>query len=288
VTVAPSRRPASPLRVRLLRPRDREGALVWLGRDARANLLLIDAVRQIGRSPVPGEARAEVVVAHRGGELVGVAALQPILAAAAGDDVFEAFLPYVRTLGAGLVKTAEPEAARLWAALAAAGRRALLDRFESGYAVGAGEGRFVEPPPGARVRPAEPRDLSDLVEAARASLREESRPDPFEGDPVGFRRWVAGRVGRATVVEWEGRPAFVAYADIQSSYGWLVQGVYTWPRRRRLGLAAAGMSALCRRAFAAGAEHVQLAVVEGNAAAEGLYERLGFRRFARLRTVLFA
>jgi RimJ/RimL family protein N-acetyltransferase len=32
---------------------------------------------------------------------------------------------------------------------------------------------------------------------------------------------------------------------------------------------------------------VQLAVVEGNAAAERLYEGLGFRPFARLRTILF-
>jgi ribosomal protein S18 acetylase RimI-like enzyme len=44
---------------------------------------------------------------------------------------------------------------------------------------------------------------------------------------------------------------------------------------------------ICRRAFAAGAEHVQLAVVDGNAAAIALYEQLGFVRFARLRTVLF-
>jgi hypothetical protein len=33
---------------------------------------------------------------------------------------------------------------------------------------------------------------------------------------------------------------------------------------------------------------VQLAVVEGNAPAERLYETLGFQPFARLRTVLFA
>jgi predicted GNAT family acetyltransferase len=52
-------------------------------------------------------------------------------------------------------------------------------------------------------------------------------------------------------------------------------------------LAAAGVSVLCRRAFAAAADHVQLSVVQGNAAAEGLYERLGFRPFARLRTILF-
>jgi RimJ/RimL family protein N-acetyltransferase len=33
---------------------------------------------------------------------------------------------------------------------------------------------------------------------------------------------------------------------------------------------------------------VQLAVIEGNEPAERLYERLGFRRFARLRTLLFS
>jgi hypothetical protein len=33
---------------------------------------------------------------------------------------------------------------------------------------------------------------------------------------------------------------------------------------------------------------VQLAVVEGNAAGERLYERIGFKPFARLRTILFS
>jgi predicted GNAT family acetyltransferase len=79
------------------------------------------------------------------------------------------------------------------------------------------------------------------------------------------------------VVEWEGALRFVGYADVQRSEGWLLQGVYTWPEARRRG-----------RAAAAGASHVQLAVVEGNAPAEKLYEKLGFRPFARLRTVLFA
>ena len=32
---------------------------------------------------------------------------------------------------------------------------------------------------------------------------------------------------------------------------------------------------------------MQLAVVEGNSAATGLYEGLGFRPFCRLRTILF-
>jgi len=80
----------------------------------------------------------------------------------------------------------------------------------------------------------------------------------------------------------------VGYADVRCPRGWLLQGVFTWPELRRHGLAAAGVSELCRRAFGSGAAHVQLAVIEGNRPAEKLYERLGFRRFARLRTLLFS
>ena len=47
------------------------------------------------------------------------------------------------------------------------------------------------------------------------------------------------------------------------------------------------MSALMREAFEAGADHVQLAVVDGNRAAEALYRGLGFAPFDLLRTILF-
>jgi ribosomal protein S18 acetylase RimI-like enzyme len=47
------------------------------------------------------------------------------------------------------------------------------------------------------------------------------------------------------------------------------------------------MSGLVQEAFAAGAAHVQLAVVAGNAEASRLYEGLGFEPFGELRTVLF-
>jgi predicted GNAT family acetyltransferase len=89
------------------------------------------------------------------------------------------------------------------------------------------------------------------------------------------------------VIESEGRIVFVGYADVRRPDGWLIQGVYTWPEWRKRGFATAGMSDLCREAFEAGADHVQLAVVEGNVAGERLYERLGFRPFGTLRTILF-
>jgi predicted GNAT family acetyltransferase len=98
---------------------------------------------------------------------------------------------------------------------------------------------------------------------------------------------VLGRAPRARVVECKGRIVFVGYADVQRPEGWLLQGIYTWPEARVRGFATVGVSDLCREAFAAGADHVQLAVVEGNAPGIRLYESLGFKPFGRLRTILF-
>jgi RimJ/RimL family protein N-acetyltransferase len=277
------------LNVRPLRVRDRHTALRYLDRAARLNLSLIDLVLRLGTPSRRGEGRAELLAAYRGRELMGVAALHPsmTLDATVGREALEAFFPYLAGVGSGLVKSSEEVVDPLWEWLRSLGRRALLDRIETGYTLEARHARLVDAGRGVRVREARNRDLDLLVDAARASLREEGRPDPFEGDPVGFRRWVRGRVPRATVAEAEKAVRFVGYADVQSERGWLLQGIYTWPRYRRRGLAAAGVSALCQNAFAAAADHVQLSVVEGNTAAEGLYERLGFRRFARLRTILF-
>ena len=47
------------------------------------------------------------------------------------------------------------------------------------------------------------------------------------------------------------------------------------------------MDSVIREAFASGAGHVQLAVVEGNERAMALYRHLGFESFAELRTILF-
>jgi len=277
------------LTVRPLRVRDRGAALRHLDRAARLNLSLIDLVLRLGTPSRRGEGRAELLAAYRGRELVGVAALHPsmTLDATVGREALEAFFPYLAGVGSGLVKSSEEVVDPLWEWLRSHGRHALLDRIETGYTLEARHARLVDAGGGIRVRGARARDLDLLVDAARASLREESRPDPFEGDPVGFRRWVRGRVPRATVAEAEKAVRFVGYADVQCERGWLLQGIYTWPRYRRRGLAAAGVSVLCRNAFTAAADHVQLSVVEGNTAAEGLYQRLGFRPFARLRTILF-
>lgn len=275
---------------RLVRLADRGAVMARLARSPERNLFLLDIAGRLGLPPPAGELRSEVAAAWLGDEVIGVAALRPsvVLDADATPEAIDALLPYLDALGVGLIKSARPGVDYAWSALRRRGRRrALLDRLETAYALraaGARLGAAGTP----RSRPAVVEDLDALVVAARASLREEDRPDPFAGDVRSFRRWVRGRVPRARVVECDGRVVFVAYADVQRPEGWLIQGVYTWPEFRRRGFAAAGVSDLCREAFAAGASHVQLAVVEGNVAGRGLYAGLGFEPFGELHTILFA
>jgi RimJ/RimL family protein N-acetyltransferase len=277
------------LRVRPLRESDRDAALAYLDRSPLLNLVLADLVLRLDPAAGAG-APPEVLGAWRGRELAGLAGLAPsvVFDASAEREALEAFFPHLVRVGSGLVKSTEEVVAPLEAWLVSEGRRVLLDRIEIGFALEPGAAQLRGPAPGQRVRDAVAHDLDALVEAARQSLLEERRPDPTESDPVGFRRWVRSRVRRAVLVEQDAKLGFVGYADVQCARGWLLQGVFTWPAQRRAGLAAVGVSELCRRAFAGGAAHVQLAVIEGNEAAERLYEGLGFRRFARLRTLLFS
>ncbi|MAE94119.1 MAG: hypothetical protein CL910_05610 [Deltaproteobacteria bacterium] len=278
------------LKVRALRPKDRDAALAYLGREHRLNLALIDLVLRLGRPASRLAPRPELVAAWQGSELAGVAALRPslMLDARAQPEALEALFPHLGGVGSGLVKSTEDVVGPLWEWLSSRGHKSILDRIEIGYAVEPGALRPAAAPVGWEVRSARAADLDSLVEAARRSLLEEDRPDPSKGDPDGFRRWVHSRLPRATVAEGPPGLGFVAYGDVQCQRGWLLQGVYTWPESRRRGLAAAGVSQLCAEAFGAGADHVQLAVVDGNEAAERLYGKLGFDRYARLRTLLFA
>jgi len=277
------------LRARRLDARDRDAVLARLREHARENLLLLDLAEQLGRRH-SGDARTELYGALLAERMCGVVSSRPsvLLDAGLSPEALDVLLPSLARDSTGLIKSAEALVDRLWAYLEARGRRALLDRREVACAVGPSAAPVRDPGAALTVREACAEDLPALVHAARASLREEGRPDPYEMDPDGFRRWVRGRVGRAVLVVCEGRIGFVGYADVRRDEGWLLQGVYTWPEMRRRGLGALGVSALCRQAFAAGADHVQLAVVEGNEPAERLYEGLGFEPFARLRTLLYS
>ena len=64
----------------------RDDALAYLASDAQSNLFLMDLVARFGGSPAPGEARTEIAVATRAGEIVGVAALHPSIVFDAAID----------------------------------------------------------------------------------------------------------------------------------------------------------------------------------------------------------
>ncbi len=270
---------------------ERAEVLDRLRQQPRCNLLLLDLVEgsdaQAGAAAPP----PQIVVARGGNQIVGVASLRPslILETAIDAEALAAALPLLSSLEAGLIKSQAKSVAPVWESLKSRGRRPLLDRFEECHVLACKDARKSLPslPPGARLRAAGPGDLGALVFAARSSLREEDRPDPFDGDREGFRHWVRGRMPRARILEVAGRPVFVGYVDVRRTEGWLIQGVYSWPEQRRRGYARAGMAGLIDEAITAGAEHVQLAVVEGNQPALGLYEGLGFELLMRLRTILF-
>ena len=274
---------------RRLGARDRDAAVSRAARDPLSNLFLLELAAGLGRPASPGEAPSELAGLFRGRELAALVAVRPciVLERDLAPEALQALLPFLLEVEAGLVKSAVEPVDALWRELVADGRRGLVDRRETAYRLERRDLVPAGPAAGARVRPAAGSDLEPLVQAARASLREEGRPDSFEGDPEGFRRWVRGRVTRASVVETEHGIAWVGYADVRRAEGWLLQGVYSFPAERRRGHARAGVAALCREAFAAGADHVQLAVVQGNTAAERLYQGLGFRPFDVLRTILF-
>jgi len=275
---------------RRIEPELRDEALALLERDTVGNLLLIDLVLGLASPPSPGEAAAALLGAWRGDELLAVAALRPTLVfSVAPPEVLEAFFPFLESIGIGLMKSSIDVIDPIWRHLARRRRRyVLLDRLETAYVLRAGDANPAAQLDDLKTRAAFAEDLDALVVAARESLREEDRPDPFSGDVTGFKRWVRGRVERARVVERAGTVVCVGYADVRLTTGWLLQGVYCWPEARRRGFATAGVADLCREAFAAGADHVQLAVVDGNTAGVRLYEGLGFKPVGRLRTVLFS
>jgi len=249
------------------------------------DLVLLNLCEQL---PSEGQARPELLALWRGDRLCGVLSRSPMITAdhRIDLDAVPSLASHFESLRPAILKGVEETVEPLWELLRSMGYRAELDRHEYGFVLRSLK-ENTGPSATALVRRATPRDLEVLVEASRASLIEEGRPDAYAWDPGRFRAWVGSRLEGARLLELDGEIVFVLWIDVMRPEGWLIQGVYTWPGRRRCGFARAGLSAVCQEAFEAGACHVQLSVVEDNAAALALYERLGFCRADRLRTVSF-
>jgi GNAT superfamily N-acetyltransferase len=75
----------------------------------------------------------------------------------------------------------------------------------------------------------------------------------------------------------EGEPVAFAFLALRGGEGW-IGGMGTLPAFRRRGLARAALAGALAEAGARGAASVRLEVIEQNAAARRLYEKLGFAR----------
>ena len=100
-------------------------------------------------------------------------------------------------------------------------------------------------------------------------------------------RWRAGITGRARfVAESEGDVVGTVACGESTSRGTAaLTSLWVEPRARRRGTARALVDAVLAWAKDSGYRHIVLWVVEGNANAERLYERSGFKRTGAVQTV---
>lgn len=140
-----------------------------------------------------------------------------------------------------------------------------------------------------RLRPAEVRELSAVMEADRAMVVEELGFDPFSRDLDSYRQgWLKRlREERCWVIGPVGGPLRMK-VDQSASSEEAVQlaGIYTHPDWRGRGTARAGVGELCARLLHR-VPLVTLYVDRDNDPAIRAYEALGFERVGRVRSVWF-
>lgn len=140
----------------------------------------------------------------------------------------------------------------------------------------------------APVRPATRADVDALAIAAAAMHREEMGGDPAPVDPAAWRSRMVSLVDLGWSWAWIECDSVIFKAELSA---WTpevvqIQGVYTHPARRRQGIAAAGLAAVCRTLLRS-VPVCSLYVNANNHTALRLYDRLGFRRAGDFATVFY-
>jgi ribosomal protein S18 acetylase RimI-like enzyme len=164
--------------------------------------------------------------------------------------------------------------------------RARLDRDQIYMTLERGGLLAAAPLP--ELKPATAEDRT-LVFASGAELRaEELEEDPRSSDPAGYARRVEEECRDGHTYLWRDDQGlcFRASVSARTTDAAQVSGVYVPPARRNRGFARRGVGELCRRLLDK-SRTVSLFVNDFNAPAIAVYERLGFRRHARWRSVFF-
>ncbi|WP_375478308.1 GNAT family N-acetyltransferase [uncultured Jatrophihabitans sp.] len=144
--------------------------------------------------------------------------------------------------------------------------------------------------------PADPRvramtlsDFDRYMPAAAAMFTEELDISPLEVGAADYQRRIAGLIRHRRafgIVDDDGSVSFKADIGAVSPHTCQVQGVWVRPDLRGRGLGGAALPAVLHQALAL-APTVSLYVNDYNTAACRMYERLGMRQVATLRTLLF-
>jgi len=199
-------------------------------------------------------------------------------------DGCEAFAGEAAARGARMIIGNERAVTDLWAAARSVMRRPREDR--------PGQPVYVieEPPtsPSSGMREATLDDLDLLLPACAATYLEELGVDPLEHDPAGFRRRTAAQIeeGRSWLWVDDGTILFKAEASAWTPRAVQLQQVWVDPDARRQGNGTRGLSDLCRLLLER-TPTITLFVRPENEAAIRLYDRVGMRRVASYRSVLF-
>lgn len=131
-------------------------------------------------------------------------------------------------------------------------------------------------------------DVGHLSLAAAAMHREEMGADPLATDPAAWRLRMGTLVDRGWSWLWTEGGEIVFKAELSA---WTpevaqLQGVYTQPRHRRRGVAAAALAAICAELLDEVAT-LTLYVNAYNHPAVRLYRRLGFDQADEFATVMY-
>jgi uncharacterized protein len=132
-------------------------------------------------------------------------------------------------------------------------------------------------------------DIDLLLPACAATHHEELGVDPLERDAAGFRRRTVTQIEEGRSWLWvaeNGAILFKAEASAWTPQAVQLQQVWVDPSVRRQGYGARGLADLCRLLLER-TPTVTLFVRPENEAAIRLYDRVGMRRVASYRSVLF-
>lgn len=226
------------------------------------------------------------------GAIVGLAYISAtgiLIPALRSESSFEQIVSLAR-MNPGMIRVLVGErhiVNRLWAQLEALGLRTRLARDQLVFSVD--RASFVPAEPSLTLARATDRDLDDVVTASADMAREEANDDPQSRNPTLFRERIRTRLMRQRdfVHREDGVLAFKSNVSALSPMGGQLEGVFTVPRFRQLGLGSRGTGAVSAWILER-ASRVVLLVNDDNELATRLYERLGYMRSHLSKTIFIA